>query len=225
MAVLRGHSDYGPGAPTLRAKGGDCAGGSEALVFAPEIARCVATREGSSQDYETTTMVAVGVHGDIAHTLKAEGADASEDGTGRGTPVIAFDCKASGMSGFGIGEIASTMRAMGRADSHSNGGGHQADAIGSAVRRLTPMECERLQGFPDGYTRIPLRRYKTKKVTRTRPDDMWENIDGEWWLMSADGPRYKALGNSWAVPKFTWLGRRIQALMPVRDEIEMREAA
>jgi DNA (cytosine-5)-methyltransferase 1 len=55
-----------------------------------------------------------------------------------------------------------------------------------AVRRLTPVECERLQGFPDGYTNI-----KDK---------------------CPDGPRYKALGNSWAVPVVRWIGRRINAM-------------
>ena len=56
------------------------------------------------------------------------------------------------------------------------------------VRRLTPVECERLQGFPDNYTNIPWR-----KSTE-----------------SPDGPRYKALGNSWAVPVVKWIGKRIQ---------------
>lgn len=56
-----------------------------------------------------------------------------------------------------------------------------------AVRRLTPIECERLQGFPDNYTLIP---YRGKPA--------------------ADGPRYKALGNSWAVPVARWIGERIQ---------------
>lgn len=58
---------------------------------------------------------------------------------------------------------------------------------GSIVRRLTPMECERLQGFPDLFTAIP---YRGKPA--------------------ADGPRYKALGNSMAVPVVSWIGRRIQ---------------
>jgi DNA (cytosine-5)-methyltransferase 1 len=57
---------------------------------------------------------------------------------------------------------------------------------GSQVRRLTPLECERLQGFPDGYTAIE---YKGKPA--------------------ADGPRYRALGNSMAVPVMQWIGRRI----------------
>ncbi len=58
------------------------------------------------------------------------------------------------------------------------------------VRRLTPVECERLQGFPDGYTAIPWRK---KPITEC-----------------PDGPRYKALGNSWAVPVVRWIGNRIQ---------------
>jgi len=57
-----------------------------------------------------------------------------------------------------------------------------------AVRRLTPVECERLQGFPDNYTNIPWRK---------QPE-------------SPDGPRYKALGNSWAVPVVQWIGERIE---------------
>lgn len=59
------------------------------------------------------------------------------------------------------------------------------------VRRLTPVECERLQGFPDNYTNIPWRK---------KPE-------------SPDGPRYKALGNSWAVPNVRWIGKRIQGAL------------
>jgi DNA (cytosine-5)-methyltransferase 1 len=58
-----------------------------------------------------------------------------------------------------------------------------------AVRRLTPRECEALQGFPRGYTRIPWK----KKPSSECPD----------------GPRYKALGNSMAVPCMNWIGRKI----------------
>jgi len=61
-------------------------------------------------------------------------------------------------------------------------------AASMAVRRLTPVECERLQGFPDNYTNIPWRK---------QPE-------------SPDGPRYKALGNSWAVPVVKWIGERIE---------------
>jgi DNA (cytosine-5)-methyltransferase 1 len=60
----------------------------------------------------------------------------------------------------------------------------------STVRRLTPVECERLQGFPDNFTAIPWR----KKGAEDCPD----------------GPRYKALGNSMAVPVMRWIGERIR---------------
>lgn len=68
-----------------------------------------------------------------------------------------------------------------------SGNATTAVATSTAVRRLTPTECERLQGFPDGYTDIPWRK---------KPD-------------SPDGPRYKALGNSMAVPVMRWIGERI----------------
>ena len=60
----------------------------------------------------------------------------------------------------------------------------------NAVRRLTPRECERLQGFPDDFTRIP---YRGKPASQC-----------------PDGPRYKALGNSMAVPVMRWIGEQIQ---------------
>jgi DNA (cytosine-5)-methyltransferase 1 len=62
----------------------------------------------------------------------------------------------------------------------------------STVRRLTPVECERLQGFPDNFTAIPWR----KKGAEDCPD----------------GPRYKALGNSMAVPVMRWIGERIRLI-------------
>jgi site-specific DNA-cytosine methylase len=63
------------------------------------------------------------------------------------------------------------------------------------VRRLTPRECERLQGFPDDYTAIP-----------------WRGKE------APDGPRYKALGNSMAVPVMRWIGKRIQQVEKILDE-------
>jgi DNA (cytosine-5)-methyltransferase 1 len=65
-------------------------------------------------------------------------------------------------------------------------------AASTAVRRLTPVECERLQGFPDNYTQIPW----NKKVSVDCPD----------------GLRYKAMGNSMAVPVMNWIGTRINNL-------------
>jgi len=122
--------------------------------------------------------VAVCVTGEIAHTLKAEGFDASEDGTGRGQPIVpvhAFDARQSDVLQYG--PISGQL---------DTGIPNATAMIGSAVRRLTPTECERLQGFPDGYTLVP---YRNKEA--------------------ADGPRYKALGNSMAVPVMRWIGERI----------------
>ncbi len=71
-----------------------------------------------------------------------------------------------------------------------------AVATGLRVRRLTPTECERLQGFPDGFTQIPY---------RNKPADK-----------CPDGPRYKALGNSMAVPVMRWIGERIHVVEAIR---------
>jgi DNA (cytosine-5)-methyltransferase 1 len=82
------------------------------------------------------------------------------------------------------GDIACTFTADATSATHSGPTVMQA----MAVRRLTPVECERLQGFPDNYSNIPWRKAAE----------------------SPDGPRYKALGNSWAVPVVAWLGQRIK---------------
>lgn len=146
---------------------------------------------------------------------------------------VAFGCKASGRNGFGVGDVSPTLRAMGHADSHQNAGGQVAVAFdttqitsrenrsnpqpgdpchplasgahppaitGVAVRRLTPMECERLQGMPDNHTRIS-----------------WRGKPAE---ECPDGPRYKAIGNSWAVPKFRYVGERID----MADRVLRQEA-
>jgi DNA (cytosine-5)-methyltransferase 1 len=172
------------------------------------VAHCLNAGAMGRIDYETETM--------IAHALRGEGFDASEDGTGRGTPLapIAFDCKASGRNGFAIGEISPTLTVPSKSgggqptavafqssqsgvrlddvhatlDSHNGSRRHNGVVTGWAVRRLTPRECERLQGFPDGYTDIP-----------------WRGKDH-----APDGLRYKALGNSMAVNVMRWIGMRIQ---------------
>lgn len=83
----------------------------------------------------------------------------------------------------------------------SSGGGDKPHVLAATqVRRLTPVECERLQGFPDNYTLIPWR----KKPASECPD----------------GPRYKALGNSWAVPVAAWIGRRIEAVEAINAQRE-----
>ena len=169
------------------------------------------------QDYEPETLV--------THSLRAEGFDASEDGTGRGTPLVpvayAFQPR---IARNGRGDMGDVVNAL-AAQSGETGKGDAAPCVATfqqssmkgkgtigyddsgiakpvktqmdgqmvhahmAVRRLTATECERLQGFPDGYTNIPW---------RGKPE-------------APDGPRYKALGNSMAVPVMRWIGRRIAA--------------
>ena len=106
-----------------------------------------------------------------------------------------------GRTGIGVGAIATMMQ----------------------VRRLTPRECERLQGFPDDYTRIPWRAYQAairKGVGITSLRASYESLLTERGKAlrepageeCPDGPRYKALGNSMAVPVMRWIGKRIDAL-------------
>jgi len=100
-------------------------------------------------------------------------------------PLNSMNCfrspDADPSTGCGIGEAGEAMFTITKGD-------HHAVATPMAVRRLTPVECERLQGFPDNYSNIPWRKAAE----------------------SPDGPRYKALGNSWAVPVVAWIGQRIQ---------------
>ena len=176
----------------------------------------------------------------ITHSLRAEGFDASEDGTGRGTPrvpvayrtagdgaayeegdvtaplttgtdpsaqVVAFQ---SSQSGVRLGEAHATL------DSNNGSRRHNGVISGSAVRRLTPRECERLQGFPDDYTLIPWRTWQEAQ----RKGASYESLLAERGMRlrepageeCPDGPRYKALGNSMAVPVMRWIGRRIKAV-------------
>jgi DNA (cytosine-5)-methyltransferase 1 len=211
----------------------------QAVSYVPTLARCDATREGQSQDFESTTMLAVSVTDRSSHALKAEGADASEDGTGRGVPVIAFNWNAQvdslpttardtsindGLTCSQGAAVAIDLR-NGKIDgditqtlqSHHKSSSLNAEPtllVNSAVRRLTPRECERLQGFQ-------------WQCSPSLPG-AWQDASGRWWSPDytaipwrgkppgecPDGPRYKALGNSWAVPKFRWLGERIARLMP-----------
>lgn len=134
----------------------------------------------------------------VAHTLRAEGFDASEDGTGRGNPLVPFEA---------THDVAGTMMSYAKSGGDSNridnaAAGYMAvHPEGWAVRRLTPTECERLQGFPDGYTAIP---------RGGKP--------------AADGPRYKALGNSMAVNAMRWIGRRIEMVEGLSQEIATEAA-
>jgi DNA (cytosine-5)-methyltransferase 1 len=187
----------------------------------------------------------------IAHSLRAEGFDASEDGTGRATPLVPVCREVAGAltsnygkqpdssdTALGPNLVAFNLRgrehgAQPEADPDNlaamraaSGGSSRSyvafaqnqrdelrtmDVAGalaaepgmkqqtyiaqSAVRRLTPRECERLQGFPDDYTLVP---YRGKPA--------------------ADGPRYKALGNSMAVPVMRWIGERIAMVEALQSQ-------
>lgn len=193
----------------------------------PDVAWCLQERDAKGADsdtkpghlipvgggfdapipFDTTQITSAGNYsrpqpGDPAHPLAA----------GAHAPAIAFSCKDHGAD---AGEIAPTLRSMEFEGSHANGGGQVAVAfhnrqdpdvsgsvthplgaednglglgLGLKVRRLTPIECERLQGFPDDYTLVPV---------RGKP--------------AADGPRYRALGNSMAVNCMRWIGERVDA--------------
>jgi DNA (cytosine-5)-methyltransferase 1 len=119
-----------------------------------------------------------------------EGLGITVEGTGPlqrcNTPAVAFQQNQLGE--VRCGNIAGTV------NTNSNASGRNTPMAMQAmtVRRLTPRECERLQGFPDDYTLIPWR----KKQAEDCPD----------------GPRYRALGNSMAVNCMSWIGERIAAL-------------
>ncbi len=222
-----GNGEYAPGVGTIRAKGADCGGGSETLITRP-------------MPFDTTQITSPSNRsnpkaGDPCHPLAA----------GMHPPAIAFTSKDHGQD---AGSLAPTLRSM--SGKHANAGGQVAVAIpinpnamrgdscaltpsidaagklrlrdpglgvgedgdpadtlqaagpgavgtASAVRRLTPRECERLQGFPDDYTLVP---------NRGKP--------------MADGPRYKALGNSMAVPVMRWIGERIEAVEALAERAQ-----
>jgi len=204
------------------------------------IAHCLASHYVKGGDPTTDNYV--------THSLRADGFDASEDGTGRGTPLCIQSVNTprdKKQNGLGISEgpmysltvrdqhAVATLVSEGDAhsvfrDEHgpvtafsagqSEGAGtlgyreeqaptlrggasgtNQVPAMmqGMAVRRLTPTECSRLQGFPDDYLDITF---------RGKP--------------AADGPKYKSLGNSFAVPVVRWIATRLKlvdSLLPSRS--------
>jgi DNA (cytosine-5)-methyltransferase 1 len=119
----------------------------------------------------------------LAPTLRAE---AGDNQLAVAQPMVLMDQGGSVINIQTDGTVGTLRR-----ETH----GHEPAIVQAmAVRRLTPIECERLQGFPDNYSNIPWR----------RKDE------------SPDGPRYKALGNSWAVPVVAWIGKRIQEVENIK---------
>lgn len=129
---------------------------------------------------------------DLSPTIRAGNHDKSHANSGQ-PPAIAYAFKAGqGAKAGGIGYAEEQSPTLTSASSGTN----LAPAVmhGVAVRRLTPIECERLQGFPDNHTLIG-----------------WRGKDAD---ECPDGPRYKAIGNSMAVPVMRWIGERIAAALP-----------
>ncbi|EBN2646107.1 Dam family site-specific DNA-(adenine-N6)-methyltransferase [Salmonella enterica] len=132
---------------------------------------------------------------DLSPTIRAGNHDKSHANSGQ-PPAIAFAFKAGqGAKAGGIGYAEEQSPTLTSASSGTN----LVPAVmhGVAVRRLTPIECERLQGFPDNHTLIG-----------------WRGKDAP---ECPDGPRYKAIGNSMAVPVMRWIGERIAAALPIAE--------
>jgi len=127
-------------------------------------------------------------------------------GTGRldfTAETLVYTCKTTNTKSKGLGissdGIAYTLDTAGVQAVSIHSTQNLDVQVDASVRRLTPRECERLQGFPDGYTRIPY---------RNKPPDK-----------CPDGPRYKALGNSMAVPVMRWIGKQIQRATLWNEEL------
>ena len=129
------------------------------------------------------------ITGEVAATIGTPGSSVNASGP---TVMQAVDVKQVQWASGG-GQVENDTAQALRAGAEYN---YQFARVAMQVRRLTPTECERLQGFPDGYTNIP-----------------WRKKDE-----APDGPRYKALGNSMAVPCMRWIGERIQAAV-ARQEV------
>jgi len=160
-------------APTLRAMGHNTShanGGGQMAVaygFQPRIAR--------------------NGRGDMGDVVAALNAQSGETGKGDAAPCVAYTTKLHNTTSNNAGKLFEERATCLDANSPP-----PALLTATQVRRLTPIECERLQGFPDNFTQIPWR----KKAAADCPD----------------GPRYKALGNSWAVPVAAWIGARVDAV-------------
>jgi len=156
--ALTGYAKYIPGCGTLRSSGGDQGGGSETL-----IAQYLTRRIGCRYDPETETLIPVTMR-EVSRTLRSNA----------GAPkAVAFDCR-----NLVEQEVSTPLQ------SKLNGGYslnfQNPVRVGYAVRRLTPLEAERLQGYPDGWT------------------------EGE-----SDTQRYAAIGDSVAIPCVEWIMKRI----------------
>jgi DNA (cytosine-5)-methyltransferase 1 len=208
MNMTPGHSSGGlgfgqPGDPSFTLTKGHSHAVAQPITFSSvQSNQGINADLNVSQTLEAKNPMAVAqpIIGGVDYENNAHGPDdvtgpllkGSPTGGGRPLPAIAYEVAMafrentrSEVQFYGqAGEITGALTSGGG----KPGQGYPAALVNMAVRRLTPVECERLQGFPDNYTNIP-----------------WRKKDE-----SPDGPRYKALGNSWAVPNVRWIGKRIQ---------------
>jgi DNA (cytosine-5)-methyltransferase 1 len=144
------------------------------LIVTPPAARAVALRgrEGGGS---------IEMGGDVANALRASSGGSDKEHVLAPIPLVELGCRTGragheAKDGLGVGEADQALPVL------------TDIAPTMIVRRLMPVECERLQGFPEKWTFVP--------------------VGGK---MAADGPRYKQLGNSWAVNCVRWYGARITA--------------
>lgn len=187
--------------------------GGNATEPMQDISPCltVADRHGVAYAFAENTQAQVRLQngdGQITGPLSTGGGK-----PGQGYPaVVAFQerGRADGRHLELNGELAYALTAP------SGGGRSQErnifDSRTMAVRRLTPVECERLQGFPDNHTLIPtqIRKRITAEEYAYLRHHQPELTAEQAYRLAADGPRYKAIGNSMAVPVMRWIGSRIE---------------
>jgi DNA (cytosine-5)-methyltransferase 1 len=154
-------------------------------LFVPAISPCLETQAGSLRQPCTQAYV---VTPPLTASLSTPLGNGGKDAFITAVQPIAFSGQMS--NPHTDVDIMQTLQAK----------NPMAVATAMQVRRLTPVECERLQGFPDNYTDIKLKGKPTP-----------------------DGPRYKALGNSWAVPVVRWIGSRIVQEVQRLESISPKE--
>jgi len=178
------------------AKGSGGPAGNECGLFVAQPIAFDAYNQTTSETVTALRCAAGGVFDNtVAHAFKVRGGC---EGGGKGylgSDDVAFTISTTQdqqvAQPIATHDVAGTMLSRNTSGGFSNSIDHAAAGYmalqAMAVRRLTPVECERLQGFPDNYTDIQPKGKATP-----------------------DGPRYKALGNSMAVPVMAWIGKRIQ---------------
>ena len=186
---------------TVRASGGAVQGGSETLLacrmrgFGDYIQDNTAGTVKARDHKDATDLIVIHGRQDPCTSDKAFTLDCQHSGN---TNIVCINGNIIGKDpngtsgGNGMGAIQDgTAYTLTATDRHAVSDGFQ-------VRRFTPAECERLQGFPAGHTQIPWR--------------------GKPAADCPDGPRYKAIGNSMAVPVMRWIGERIEQVNQIKEQ-------